>query len=279
MSFSERMGLKPVKSLIQTDDMDVPLRNALWDALHLCIWSHFKNHLEYNQVERSNLQTLIYQLWHRFFNEPIDHSPAYIHDAIRHIRQFHFKSKWNECYDLLEFIITYAPDQMADSLGKFANRVLEEHLSGYRIIDGCVTPVTAPAEIESIEHALTNRDLNAGAVRHFKAALQMLSDRTAPDHRNSIKESISAVESLCKELTGNPNATLGQALKPLEENGKIHPALRSALAKLYGYTSDSGGIRHAMLDEPSLKFADSKFMLVTCTAFANYLIEKSKTQM
>jgi hypothetical protein len=105
----------------------------------------------------------------------------------------------------------------------------------------------------------------------------MLSDRSAPDHRNSIKESISAVESLCKNLTSDPTATLGQALKPLEDKGIIHPALKSALAKLYGYTSDSGGIRHAMLDEPCLTFSDSKFMLVVCTAFANYLVAKVKT--
>jgi AbiJ N-terminal domain 4 len=270
------MGLKPVKSLIQTDDIDPPLRNALWDALHIIVWSKFENRHDYGYVENSNLQMLIYQLWHRFFNLPIDRSPTQMEHAIKHIREYHFTSKWNECYDLFEFIIAYAPDEIGESLQKFSNRVLEEHLSGYRIVEGCVTPITAPEELESIEQALGSRHLNPGAVRHFKTALEMLSDRAAPDHRNSIKESISAVESLCKELTGDASATLAQALKPLEDKGVIHPALRSALAKLYGYTSDSGGIRHAMLDEPSLTFADSKFMLVACTAFANYLIDKSR---
>ncbi|WP_369978049.1 AbiJ-NTD4 domain-containing protein [Xanthomonas bundabergensis] len=277
MSFSERMGLKPVKSLIQTQDIDPPLRNALWDALHIVVWSTFENRLDYGHVKKSNLQLLVYQLWHRFFHVPVDHSPKYFEDAVEFIREWYFKASWNECYDLIEFVILYAPDGIEASLQRFANRVLEEHLSGYRIIEGCITPITAPEELESIEQALGSRQLNAGAVRHFKAALQMLSDRAAPDHRNSIKESISALESLCKELTGDSSATLGQTLKPLEDKGVIHPALRSALAKLYGYTSDSGGIRHAMLEEPSLTFADSKFMLVACTAFANYLIEKSRT--
>ncbi|WP_426787922.1 AbiJ-NTD4 domain-containing protein [Xanthomonas campestris] len=277
MSFSQRMGLKPIGELIQTDGIDTPLRNALWDALHLCIWSEAKNPVRYGQVTGSNVETLILQLWHRFFHLPLDRVPDYIGDAVEHVRKFHFGCDWNECYDLLEFCVTHAPDGLSASLTRFANRVLQEHLSGYRIVDGLVTPITSSEEIESIQQALSNPAINAGAAAHFKLALQMLSDRKAPDHRNSIKESISAVEAICKELTNYPSATLGQALKPLEDKGLIHPALKSALSKIYGYTSDSGGIRHAMLDESSLSFADSKFMLVACTAFANYLIDKSRS--
>lgn len=275
MLFSQRMGLKPIRELIQTDGMDTPLRNALWDALHLCLWSEAKNSMRYDQVHESNVEILILQLWYRFFNLPIDKAPDYISDAVEQVRKFHFDRDWNECYDLLEFCVKFAPDDIAKSLVKFANRVLQEHLSGYRIVDKQVTPITSPEEIESIQQALGNPAVNAGAIAHFKLALQMLSDRKAPDHRNSIKESISAVEAICKELTKDPSATLGKTLKPLEEKGLIHPSLKSALSKLYGYTSDSSGIRHAMLDEPSLTFADSKFMLVACTAFANYLIDKS----
>ncbi len=273
MSFSERIGLKPVKSLIQTDGIDPPLRNALWDALHIIVWSNFQT----GRVANSDIGTLIFHLWHRFFNQPFDQSPEFMCDAIAYVRDFYFNASWNECYDLLEFIMNCAPKEIAGSLKNTSNKILEAHLSGYRIVDGCVTPITSHQELESIEQALTNRSLNEGAAIHFRTALEMLSDRSAPDHRNSIKESISAVESLCKDLTGDPTATLGQTLKPLEDKGIIHPALRSALAKLYGYTSDSGGIRHAMLDEPSLTFTDSKFMLVACTAFANYLVGKAKT--
>jgi hypothetical protein len=43
---------------------------------------------------------------------------------------------------------------------------------------------------------------------------------------------------------------------------------------MYGYTSDADGIRHALLDQPSLSFEDAKFMLVSCSAFANYLVAK-----
>jgi len=46
-------------------------------------------------------------------------------------------------------------------------------------------------------------------------------------------------------------------------------------SKLYGYTSDSDGIRHALLKENKLNFEDAKFMLVSCSAFVNYLTIKA----
>jgi hypothetical protein len=47
---------------------------------------------------------------------------------------------------------------------------------------------------------------------------------------------------------------------------------------MYGYTSDAEGIRHALLEEPTLEQADAIFMLVTCSAFVNYLRAKLTTK-
>lgn len=44
---------------------------------------------------------------------------------------------------------------------------------------------------------------------------------------------------------------------------------------MYGYTSDEDGIRHSLLEESTLKFMDAKFMLVSCSAFINFLIDKA----
>ena len=99
----------------------------------------------------------------------------------------------------------------------------------------------------------------------------MLSDRTNPDYRNSIKESISAVESLCRTVSGNDKATLSAALKILKDKG-LHPALESAFQSLYGYTSDANGIRHALLEKSNLTSTEARFMLIICSAFTNYVI-------
>ncbi len=104
----------------------------------------------------------------------------------------------------------------------------------------------------------------------------MLSDRKQPDYRNSIKESISAVEAVSQVVSGKTKATLGDCIKVLKTHGAIHPAFEQALLQLYGYTSDEGGIRHALTEDSTMpSYADAKFMLVSCAAFINFLWTKT----
>lgn len=135
-----------------------------------------------------------------------------------------------------------------------------------------ITPITNEVEINEIKASL---DIEfEGCKSHIKKGLSLLSDREKPDYKNSIKESISAVESICQIICKDDKATLGKALNKLEESGtKLHRSLKEAFSKLYGYTSDEGGIRHAEgLFESNVSFEDAKFMLVTCCAFVNYLV-------
>jgi uncharacterized protein with PIN domain len=150
------------------------------------------------------------------------------------------------------------------------NVALEKRGSAYRIIDGIVAEIVSENEIEMLEQTLADQAIGPVAA-HFKRALQLMSNRDNPDYRNSIKESISAVESMVKIVAENPKATLGDALKALEKNGQMHRALKDGFLKLYGYVNDEHGIRHAMLEEPNLTAADAKYFLMSCTSFANYL--------
>jgi hypothetical protein len=137
--------------------------------------------------------------------------------------------------------------------------------------------VTDPVEVEAIESATQlPRSLRAVA-QHLNTSLKLLGDRKTPDYRNSIKESISGVEAMCALITGQARSDLGAALKALEKGAGLHGALRSAFNSLYGFTSDSSGIRHALLEEPNLTFDDAKFMLVACSAFINYLKAMAST--
>jgi len=111
---------------------------------------------------------------------------------------------------------------------------------------------------------------NDNAVKeHLSKALQHLSNRDAPDYRNSVKESISAIECQCRKLTGKQ--TLGDALKTLNQNGAIPPALFKGWTGLYGWSSGKGGIRHALMEEDKLNADLAKYFLVSCASFINYL--------
>jgi hypothetical protein len=82
------------------------------------------------------------------------------------------------------------------------------------------------------------------------------------------------VESLAVKTLGVDGGTLGQLIKILEKKIGLHPALSSAFSKLYGYTSDEDGIRHAILELNKIEFEDAKFFLVVCSAFINYVNTK-----
>lgn len=79
---------------------------------------------------------------------------------------------------------------------------------------------------------------------------------------------------MANTVTGKKKASLSDALAELEKSGHLHKALKQAFVKFYAWTSDEGGIRHAMLEKPNLTAADAKYMLLACTSFINYLKSK-----
>jgi hypothetical protein len=216
---------------------------------------------------------VIGQLWRHFFKKRVDEISYRGFEVVATLKAYFLKASWDGVYDLVEFL---AQIRASGELPKRVNYILERERSGYRFVGTQVTPITNEQELSAIQSALELPRELTPVRQHIKAALERFSDRKSPDYRNSIKESISAVEAICKIITGNEKATLGQALKRLEEKGiALHPALRNSFSSLYGYTNDADGIRHALLDESTLDFDDAKFMLVSCSAFVNYLAAKA----
>lgn len=275
--FSQRQGYKEVKSILQVESMDADLCNGLWNALTLFYWNKMDGYV--NLRSDDNIEALLQRLWHSYFKKPIDTLGTSWIDIYTSVRSYYFEAPWNEVYDFLEFVRGHYPDRYSEvnhQFENFCNSVMERERAGYRFIDGLVTPITSEEEIVSIEEALSQHGPWKSSSVHFKRALDLLADRTEPDYPNSIKEAISGVEAACIVVSGK-GGTLGAVLKKLEKEVGLHPALGGAFQKLYGYTSDAEGIRHALLEESSLTFADAKFMLVACSAFVNYLRVKVET--
>lgn len=148
-------------------------------------------------------------------------------------------------------------------------------------MSGEIAPITNETEIATIEQSADTAFQSVN--QHIQKALSLYADIQSPDYENSIKESISAVEAICCIITGlsGANASLGKVIKKLKDNGvHIHLAMEQAFSSLYGYTSDEDGIRHGGIDFKNAPAEDAKYMLVSCSAFVNYLIEKyEKVQM
>lgn len=93
--------------------------------------------------------------------------------------------------------------------------------------------------------------------------------------RTQYKESISAVEAMCCIITNQKKATLSKGLEQLKNHGIIiHKSLEDAFQKIYGYASDEKGIRHGGIEFVNAPSEDAKYMLVSVSAFVNYLTEK-----
>lgn len=272
MNFSERMGIVERSTLLQLNSMNDELRNSIWNVLEDRIWS--THDFVYSQYGQPKIKAFSKTLWFYFFKRPVDERPYRGDEIFEQIRIFYFDAPWNRVYEFVEFILRICQEESFPGLRELLNLILKRELAGYRIIEDLLVPITDQNEIDEISKAITNLPY-AGAREHLSQSLEHLSNRNSPDYRNSIKESISAVESAVQEITGSTNSTLGDALNEIEKSGKIHGALKAGFSSIYGYTSDADGIRHGMIDVANLSVADAKYFLVACAAFVNYLVAKN----
>lgn len=274
MRFSERMGIKSVRESLQINGMDLQLRNDLWNLCYMQYFSRIKSDL-YLPSNQSKYAFCI-ALWANHYHALVESMPTNGSDYFSHIKSLSLgeKSKWYELYDLIEFMLEHADINNPDDFRNYCNNVLARNKSGFRLVDNSFVRIVSDAELTEIGESQNNG--NQLVQKHINSALRLISDRNAPDYRNSIKESISAVEAKCRELTQNEDATLGDGLKALEKTGNpIHPAMKTAFSCLYGYTNDADGIRHALKIEDEADFDTAKFMLVSCSAFINLLTSRS----
>ncbi len=277
-SFSQRYGYKPIKNIVQIEAVDDELRIGLWNKLGSSYWSKADPSPVHSLLFQTNrvILSLLQHIWSDYLGLPIDTIGNDWASAYNHLRDYYFSCSWNEVYDFIEFVANhYHDDAVNNQFRQECNAVLKRGVSGYRFIGNRIAQITAEEEVAEIEEALRGKQIAEPAIIHLKSALELLSDRQSPDYRNSIKESISAVEAMSNLIAGKDKATLGEALKKITARITLHPALYQAFSSLYGYTSDADGIRHALLDESELDSEDAKFMLVACSAFINYLKVKA----
>lgn len=272
MKFSERYGFTNIKSALQIDSIDDELWNSLWNCINVCFFD-VKGAEPMGSISSNTNFPILKEIWFEFLKKPIDELLSYTFNlqVYTYLKRYFFDLEWYEVYDFVEFMGEFRPN---DRFITLVNKVLEREKAGYRFVSEKITPITNEQEIEAIESAINRGSKYASVSAHLQEALNKLSDRENPDYRNSIKESVSAIESLCAEISGEKDATFGKTLAILEKKRGLHKALKTAFSSIYGYTSDADGIRHAMMEESNVTFAKAKYMLVVCSAFVNYLIEE-----
>ncbi|PFQ47891.1 hypothetical protein COK05_09025 [Bacillus cereus] len=272
--------------------MDKDLRNSLWNVFYENVLANLGGPINTNK----RYDAFFKKMWREFLKEPVDSMPTYPSTIGAQLKSSYFKeplnlkgfedvgihssNNWYQVYDFLEFVVENYPANSNKKFIRDCNYILERELSAYRFVGNCLVTITNEQEIAAVEQALQTKHDTHYANTHLETALKLFADKLNPDFRNVIKESISAVEAICTAITkanGQKTSTLGEALKVIEKKAHIelHPTLKVAFDKMYGYTSD-GGIRHYIKDDEEVNVEDAQYMLVTCSAFVNYLTEKAR---
>ena len=186
--------------------------------------------------------------------------------------------EFNRVFDLLQMTMRH-PDCPAS----FTTGVVElfERCRLAYFVDTNGPPTIFPAATREEGAAIGEaiKDLQTAGLRGAEAQLRKAADLiNQGDWAGSVRESIHAVESVARQLDPNASKTLGPALASLEKSGHLHPALKTAFSKLYGYASNEEGIRHSLAYGPESPAGrdEAVFMLGACASFASYLWRRSQ---
>lgn len=279
-SFAERMGRRAVRSLVQSDDLDLDTRTEVWNVV-VVLRQSLEGLNAGAYVHDNTGANVLSAVWAWEFRKARDEMRS-SGEVWQRIKDCVLGGEWFDALDLVEALMRYLDrfsttrsDGMASTFCSAFNSVFERYLVGYRFIGLELTPVDSDTEADAVREGLAATRGFDGARHALERAVALLADRQNPDYANSMKESISAVESVVKKITGSGD--LGAGLRKLEDAGlTIHPALKAAWLKMYGYTSDEDGVRHGGIDAASVDQALAKYLLIVCSAFVSYLIEEGR---
>ena len=277
--FSERYGYTKVSDVIIRETITTDIQNSLCNCFDLLSDIYLKCGRD---ILNNPIISIHKHVWTYYFHKRSSEFRSGRDIIIEYIQNPDVR--WYEVLDIVEFVIKYMYERDAKVAYKYSpvgtfisclNKEFERLHFAYRIINCEIVEITSEQEIKAIESAIANSQHNVKM--HLNSALEKYALRPNGDYRNSIKESISAVEAFCREKTGE--STLGRALSKLEKKNIIIPkSLKSAFDKLYEYTNHADtGIRHALMADEG-KYTPSAdealFMLISCSAFINYLSKK-----
>ena len=268
LTFEQAEGFAPLPAQLDRKALSKELRAKLWAYVHSQLLAQYTRILSGSGQWR----TILVDLHVNHYHGRIDKFNA--NGIMDRTGDLFERGEYQHVYGWLEAVLKHS--QCPSGFSENVQRILEECRAPYRIDDGVIWPIASTEEAEAL--SMANAALAAsrfsGARTHLRNASSKL---TQGDYAGSVRESISAVESVARVL--EPTGDLAKALLGLEQKINLHPALKKAFLALYGYTSDEKGIRHALLseEEAGVDETDAIFFIGACASFVTYLIGKSNS--
>ncbi|MCY4174465.1 MAG: hypothetical protein OXF25_10515 [Cyanobacteria bacterium MAG CAR3_bin_5] len=304
LTFSQRYRYAPLPEPMRLEYLSKDLRRELCDLIYAFLKTmtnidHYNGHIVYSKVTFVDSgETYIKNILGRIKNCPRNKVSLSFSKNIETFQTIFTTREFNEILDYLEIMINEFANMLAkdkdfvydlneEGFINFPDRVRKlfiKHSSAYWL-DISQYPYRFYPRASKEQGETTQQAIETVRQGRMDAAATHL--RQAAEHINigqyadSVADSIHAVESVARTIDPNHGDSLGKALNSLEDEGHLkHKALKQAFMKLYGYTSDEQGIRHALLDQNSADVGldEAIFMFGACASFAAYLTRKHQQQ-
>jgi hypothetical protein len=149
-----------------------------------------------------------------------------------------------------------------------ANLVFQTSGIGWTLNQDGILERTEKEEQVVAEAQLRTIELNSPAKVHLAKARLMLQQRPC-DSANSIKESVSAIESAGKKVYPAA-ATLGDVLKEIKKKAVAPPLMISIIEKVYGFASSEPGVRHGSSADERVTRAEAEFIYINALSTISY---------
>ena len=276
-TFSQRYGYAPLPKQMQLEELSDALRREIWNETRSLLLSFSSYDPDEHPFFTGNEARFIERVLGKLWQTPEDEIDTRYKTVWQDFKELILKSDFNVVLDFIESIAN--DSEYGAAFADPIRKLFERCATAYYLDMSChphqFIPRSNQAQGEATRKAIETISAGGmeGAETHLRQAAKHIDAQRFAD---SVRDSIHAVESVARQIDPK-SKTLGPALNALEKAGLIkHPALKEAFSKLYGYTSDEQGIRHALLDKdsPDVGLDEAMFMFGACASFAAYLVNK-----
>ena len=275
-TFSRRYGYEPLPRPMQLEEISEDLRREVFNAVRVLLLGT-KNSFGYFVNDGARFIERIFGKFSGIAEDKVDNNYKKILGWANRTISY---EEFNRVLDFLEIVMNddYDTEYFSTHIGE----LFEQHGAVYRLNTSqrpyrffpCSSKEQGDATHTAIE--TLRGDNMHGASTHLRQAAEHINARR---YGSSIADSIHAVESVARHIDPKSSKALGPTLRSIEDAGLLkHPALKQAFSKLYGYTSDEQGIRHALIDQAAADVGldEAMFMFGACASFAAYLSNKHR---
>jgi len=117
----------------------------------------------------------------------------------------------------------------------------------------------------------------SGPLMHWTDARRAIRE-SPPDGLRAAREAVSALEGIARIVVAEPKSTLGECIKSLKATQRIDGATAKGMEGLWGFSSDSPGLRHGATQRVELSLAEAEYVIDSVEASGKLLLSLDAVQ-